>query len=191
MLPFNNFLPTQDECTDKNKSAFIKGFHDSCIYLHNIATNYLKCKIQLFNREIDVVTIDVLKNIINFGIESGSPYSNIEIFCCRPIDIKKLDLQQNPMFKNIKIYQHPQKDIFHDRFLNILEKEEQFNNLYSLKDAYLMGNSLSSIKNKPMSISQIVGKCIVNLDDLTKKNLKNELDEIVKKSNIIYPEEEL
>ena len=52
-----------------------------------------------------------------------------------------------------------------------------------------MGNSLSSIKSKPMSISQIIGKCIINLDEPTKKNLKNELKEIVRKSKKIYPKE--
>ncbi|MEN5387127.1 hypothetical protein ABE179_04215 [Aliarcobacter skirrowii] len=181
------FLPTVKECTDKNKSAFIKGFYDSCIYLHNIVTSYSKSEIQLFNREIEDETIDVLKNIINFGIESGSPYSNIEIYCCRDIE-KRLDLkslEQNPMFKNIKIYQHNIKDKFHDRFLNIVVKDENF------EDIYLMGNSLSSIKNTPMSISQIIGKCIINLDELTKDNLKKELKEIVDTSKRIYPKEEL
>lgn len=187
MLRVNGILPSNDECIDKNKSAFIRDFYNSCQYLHNIATSYPQSEIQLFNREIDEDTIEVIKQIINFGIESGSPYSNIEIYCCRDID-KRIDLkalEQNPMFKNIKIYQHPEKDIFHDRFLNIVVKEEQY------EDVYLMGNSLSSIKNKPMSISQIIGKCIVNLDEPTKMNLKNELDEIVKKSKKIYPKEQL
>lgn len=187
MLRVNGILPSNDECIDKNKSAFIRDFYNSCQYLHNIATSYTLSEIRLFNREIDEDTIEVLKQIINFGIESGSPYSNMEIYCCRDID-KRLDLkslEQNPMFKNIKIYKHPIKDVFHDRFLNIVVKEEQY------EDIYLMGNSLSSIKNKPMSISQIIGKCIINLDELTKNNLRKWLDEIARKSDKIYPQEEL
>lgn len=185
MLRVNGILPSSDECIGKNKSAFIKDFYNSCQYLHNIVEPYHNINIQLFNREIDNETIDVLKNIINFGIESGSPYSNIEIYCCRDIK-KRLDLkslEQNPLYKNIKIYKHHIKDIFHDRFLNIVVEEEHF------EDIYLMGNSLSSIKSKPMSISQIIGKCIINLDEATKKNLKNELKEIVRKSKKIYPKE--
>lgn len=185
MLPCNNFLPTQDDCNDKNKSAFIKDFYNSCIYLHNIATNNLKTKIQLFNREIDDDTIEVLKTIIDFGIESGSPFSSIEIFCCRDIDkrVNLKSLRENPIFKDIKIYVHPKKDIFHDRFLNIFVIEDNF------KDIYLMGNSLSSIKNKPMSISQIIGKCIRNLDESTEKNLNKDLKEIIEKSKRVFPKE--
>lgn len=187
MLRVNGILPSVDECIGKNKSAFIRDFYNSCQYLHNIAISYAQSEVQLFNREIDNETMDVLQNIINFGIESGSPYSNIKIYCCRDID-KRLDLkflEENPIYRNIKIYKHPVKDIFHDRFLNIIVKGEHF------EDIYLMGNSLSSIKSKPMSIAQVIGKCIANLDQLTKNNLKNELDEIVKKSKKIYPKEEL
>lgn len=188
MLRFNGILPSQEECFDKNKSAFIRGYNDSSLYLHNIASSPSNhCKIRLFNREIDNDTMKVLEQIINFGIESGSSYSNLEIYCCRPI-VKKIDLvslEKNSIFKNITIYQHPEKDIFHDRFLSVYFKEENF------EDIYLMGSHFSSIIQKPMSIAQIIGKCIVNLDEETEKNLKNELSEIVDKSDKIYPKEEL
>lgn len=75
------------------------------------------------------------------------------------MDLKALE--QDPVLKNIKIYQHDQKDIFYDRFLSVFLEEEQF------EDIYLMGNSLSLIKNKPMNIAQILGKCIFNLYEYT------------------------
>jgi hypothetical protein len=188
MLRVNGILPSVDECRNENKSAFIKGYHDAGSHLHNLADTYPSSKVRLFNREIDDDTMEVLQLIINSGrTETGSPYSNIEIFCCRDID-KRLDLkslEQNPILKNIKIYRHPQKDIFHDRFLSVFVEEEQF------EDIYLMGNSLSSIKNKPMSIAQILGKCIVNLYEHTQSGLKKELKEIVDKSKRIYPKVEL
>ncbi|QOG13114.1 hypothetical protein [Arcobacter sp. FWKO B] len=187
MLRVNGILPSVDECIDKNKSAFIKGYDGAVKHLHNLVDSYPSSKIRLFNREIDNDTIEVLQVIINCGIAKGTPYSNIEIFCCRDID-KRLDLkslEQNPILKNIKIYRHHQKDIFHDRFLSIFVEEEQF------EDIYLMGNSLSSIKNKPMSIAQILGKCIINLYEHTQSGLKKELKEIVDKSKRIYPKVEL
>lgn len=187
MLPVYGISVTKEECNDKNKSTFIKGFDNSCVFLHNITNIYSSCKIKLFNREIDDVTMEVLKQIIDYGIESGSPYSNIEIYCCRDLE-KRIDfklLKDNPIFRNIKIFQHPKKDIFHDRFLYIIDEEPQY------EDIYLMGNSLSSIKSNPMSIAQIIGKCIVNLDESINDNLKKELKAIIEKSRIVYSKESL
>ena len=115
MLRINDNLSTNEECKNNNKSVFLKGFDNCCIYLHNISTELdSKAKIFLFNREIDEETLEVLRKIITYA-GTNTPYLQLNIYCCRPVE-RKIDLQsivQDPQLKEIKIYNYPEKDFFH------------------------------------------------------------------------------
>lgn len=183
MLPVFGIVPTSEMCNDKNKSTYIAGFDDSVKYLHNIATYADGVKnILLFNRQIDGETLEVLEYITYYD-SSNSPYFRTKIFCCRDFnkDIQTDEIITNPNLKNIEIYKHPDKDIFHDRYL-IVEFE-------NTRDIYLMGNHLSSIRNKDMTIAQIVGKCIGNLDDKTEGRLSKHLNRLMSESKKLFPQD--
>lgn len=187
MLPINGIVPTKDDCIVANKSAHIFDYGTSCMHLHNIATyKNENSEIIIFNREIDEETLEVIDLIINFGNHGKSPYLNTKIYCCRDIGkrINLENLKRNPKLKNIEIYQHMQKDVFHDRYLMIKHVNEQ-------TEIYLMGNSISSFKKTYMNIAQVTGECITHLDTDTTKNFNKSLIKIIKESKQIYPKVEI
>lgn len=180
----NGILPDEELCKNNNKSAFKKGLQDICIYLHNIAVyENEESEISIFNREIDEKTLDVIRNVICLGNSGKSPYLRCKLYCCRDIS-KRIDTQKlsrDPSLKGIAIFSHPSKDIFHDRFL-------VFENKTYEQDYYIMGNSISSFIEKPMSISQMAGQCIKLMDGESQLNLRKELTGIINGSRQIYPE---
>lgn len=183
MLPIFGVVPTPDICNEKNKSAYIPDYGNSTLYLHNIATYIDGAKeIILLNRQIDGETLEVLEYITYYD-SSNSPYFRTKIFCCRDFNkgIQIDKITTNPNLKNIEIYKHPNKDIFHDRYL-IVEFE-------STRDIYLMGNHLSSIKTNDMTIAQIVGKCVGNLDEKTEERLYKHIGRLMAESKKLFPQE--
>lgn len=172
-------LFTDNECSVKNKSAFISNYHDRRVYLHNIV-NYVNKEaddkntdveeLQLYNRQIDKDTFEVLKEIIDYGNGydgNQTAFKKIKIYCCRELkdnnDLKFL--KNNPELKNIEVFKHPKTDIFHDRILCIKRK--------AYSEIYLMGNALSSLKRDILNLAQMTGSdCFNPLHDYEKNLLK-------------------
>ena len=162
---------------------YIKDYNNKFKYFHDIVKDLNEVDIYFFSREIDRNTMLAIEDIIKSGntnSDNNSPYMKTKFYCCRKFQTEEFkDKLKEPHLKNIEIYNHPDKDFFHDRFILFKRK-------YYEDEIYLMGNGISSIKYqtstiKAMCISKICGDNIkISIEH--KQHLINDLDLIISQS---------